>query len=390
MNALKHAASIRKFSAARSTNLAIRPTSTRLVVAPLASSFSRAAFSPRLGRSYATTPIFEAIENKDPYIPPASTPTPPTPTPSAILEASLTFVPTFGWTIESLARGAESMGYPSVAHGMFPNGAADLIDYFLEQSRRHMVRELQEGGRLGSLRTHDKIQLACTVRLNLMRPYIKQWPEVGSLHYLFSRFGSSLQFLCTHNTQALAIIGQPKNMPMSLEHLGKLVDDMWFLAGDRSADVGLSFTTIAGDDRDRNELVLGLWKRLFIRDTLVFSLFYFIFGALPCFCYDLLALFPSTQPKIFPITKMNWYTKRASLAAVYTSTGTLPDRSGSHNPIAELYMTQDQSPEYIETFKFLDRRLGDVATVGKGITEFEPPFEIHTKLQLRCQAYFAN
>lgn len=32
-------------------------------------------------------------------------------------------------------------------------------------------------------------------------------------------------------------------------------------------------------------------------------------------------------------------------------------------------MTQDQSPEFIETFKFLDRRLGDVATVGKGITE---------------------
>lgn len=48
--------------------------------------------------------------------------------------------------------------------------------------------------------------------------------------------------------------------------------------------------------------------------------------------------------------QMNWYTKRASLAAVYSST--------------ELYMTQDLSPDYIETEKFLERRLDQAAWLG--------------------------
>lgn len=48
---------------------------------------------------------------------------------------------------------------------------------------------------------------------------------------------------------------------------------------------------------------------------------------------------------------MNWYSKRALLAAVYTS--------------SEWYMTTDHSLEYSETFKFLDRRLQDTAVIGK-------------------------
>lgn len=75
-----------------------------------------------------------------------------------------------------------------------------------------------------------------------MRPYIKQWPEVGPLHCLVFLLRNSLDsahhYSFVHSyMQALAIMGQPTNVVMSLEHLGKLVDDMWFLAGDRSADV---------------------------------------------------------------------------------------------------------------------------------------------------------
>ena len=46
----------------------------------------------------------------------------------------------------------------------------------------------------------------------------------------------------------------------------------------------------------------------------------------------------------------SWYTKRASLAAVYAS--------------AELYMTTDTSKDFRQTDEFLDRRLEDVKTVG--------------------------
>ncbi|KAI7868359.1 COQ9-domain-containing protein [Spinellus fusiger] len=46
---------------------------------------------------------------------------------------------------------------------------------------------------------------------------------------------------------------------------------------------------------------------------------------------------------------MGWYTKRASLAAIYSAT--------------ELFMTQDMTPNHAETFRFLNRRLDDVAWV---------------------------
>lgn len=45
-----------------------------------------------------------------------------------------------------------------------------------------------------------------------------------------------------------------------------------------------------------------------------------------------------------------WYTKRASLAAVYAS--------------SELFMTTDTSHGFVETEQFLDRRLEDVHRAG--------------------------
>ncbi|KAK8922390.1 ubiquinone biosynthesis protein COQ9 [Metarhizium anisopliae] len=46
----------------------------------------------------------------------------------------------------------------------------------------------------------------------------------------------------------------------------------------------------------------------------------------------------------------SWYTKRASLSMVYST--------------SELFMTNDKSPGFVDTRKFLDRRLEEVTTVG--------------------------
>lgn len=46
----------------------------------------------------------------------------------------------------------------------------------------------------------------------------------------------------------------------------------------------------------------------------------------------------------------SWYTKRATLSAIYSS--------------AEVYMTQDKSPNFVETEEFLDNRLKDLQKVG--------------------------
>lgn len=46
----------------------------------------------------------------------------------------------------------------------------------------------------------------------------------------------------------------------------------------------------------------------------------------------------------------SWYTKRATLSAIYSST--------------EIYMTQDKSANFVETEQFLDNRLQDLMKVG--------------------------
>jgi ubiquinone biosynthesis protein COQ9 len=46
----------------------------------------------------------------------------------------------------------------------------------------------------------------------------------------------------------------------------------------------------------------------------------------------------------------SWYTKRATLSMIYSS--------------SELFMTNDKSPDFIETRRFLDRRLNEVSTFG--------------------------
>ncbi|KAF9170183.1 Ubiquinone biosynthesis protein coq9, mitochondrial [Mortierella sp. AD011] len=183
-------------------------------------------------------------------------------TPEAILKKALTLVPEYGWTTVAISKAAESMGYPAIIHGMFPNGGADLIDYFLQDCLNRLPLELE--GRMDGLKTQEKIRLGTLTRLGMVAPYIDRWPE------------------------ALAIMGQPSNVPMSLNHLGKIVDEIWHLAGDTSAD-------------------------------------------------------------------MNWYTKRASLAGIYTTT--------------ELYMTTDKTPNYEATQRFLDRRFEDAATLGKATNE---------------------
>lgn len=52
----------------------------------------------------------------------------------------------------------------------------------------------------------------------------------------------------------------------------------------------------------------------------------------------------------------SWYTKRASLAAVYAS--------------SELFMTTDKSSNFAATEEFLDRRLKDVQKVGGAVGGF--------------------
>ncbi|KAF4453553.1 hypothetical protein F53441_3799 [Fusarium austroafricanum] len=52
----------------------------------------------------------------------------------------------------------------------------------------------------------------------------------------------------------------------------------------------------------------------------------------------------------------SWYTKRASLSIIYST--------------SELFMTNDRSPDFVETRRFLQRRLGEVKSVGGMVGSF--------------------
>ncbi|KAI8088558.1 rpsU-divergently transcribed protein [Thamnidium elegans] len=177
-----------------------------------------------------------------------------------ILKATMPFVAQYGWTMESLMQGAKSLGYPSVAHGVFPGGVSGLIDAHLAYSRELFVELINEKKEeLKNLPMNERVKVLTALRLDMNKPYIQKWPE------------------------ALAVMAQPSNVNMSLKHLGDIADDIWYYAGDKSAD-------------------------------------------------------------------MNWYTKRASLAVIYSA--------------ADIFMTQDVSPNYTETERFLERRINEAAWIG--------------------------
>lgn len=58
---------------------------------------------------------------------------------------------------------------------------------------------------------------------------------------------------------------------------------------------------------------------------------------------------------------VTWYTRRATVAAVYRMT--------------ELFMIQDESPDFTETWAFLDRRLSELENMGENRLDFEKELE---------------
>lgn len=117
-------------------------------------------------------------------------------------------------------KGAESIGYPGVIHGLFPNGGAALVLYFYSMSN-HKLNQMLEKETLAikvdpsspRKAPEQQIRDAVEMRLRMVIPYKKTWP------------------------QALAIMTLPPNVPTALANLLTLVDDICYYAGDRSVDV---------------------------------------------------------------------------------------------------------------------------------------------------------
>lgn len=135
-----------------------------------------------------------------------------------ILEASLAFVNSTGWTRQTIVKGAEQAGYPGTVHGMFPSGGIELINYWYLKCNNELIEQMKEKVGANSEKVGDPKVFVCWAlqqRLVMLDPYIKTWP------------------------QALAMMTLPPNVPTSLANMLTLVDDICYYSGDRSVDVSL-------------------------------------------------------------------------------------------------------------------------------------------------------
>ncbi|XP_055687172.1 ubiquinone biosynthesis protein COQ9, mitochondrial [Lutzomyia longipalpis] len=132
-----------------------------------------------------------------------------------ILRASLEFAPSIGWTREAITKGAESIGYPGVAHGMFPDGGVELIQYFYTDCNAQLVEWLKKETE-GMEKVPNPTEFICRAietRLRMLQPYLSTWP------------------------QAIGILSLPQNAPKALANLLALADDICFYSGDKSVNI---------------------------------------------------------------------------------------------------------------------------------------------------------
>nr|XP_049580550.1 ubiquinone biosynthesis protein COQ9, mitochondrial isoform X2 [Syngnathus scovelli] len=250
---------------------------------------------------------------------------------SKVLNAALEFVPQHGWTMYSIAAGAETLGLSSASTGMFYNGAGDLVLHFIAQCNSQLGETLAEQqnqvqlGQAEPKKTTDFLREAIETRLRMHITYIETWP------------------------QAMSILLLPYNIPKSLEHLATLVDDIWYYSGDRSTDEAGDPLTDGGRHRELDELLVedvrsdGIECRAEIHKQDP--------GVRPWGVQVVQDVVQSHVDRIVhrPVCPMNWYTKRAALTGIYNTT--------------ELVMLQDSSPDFQDTWNFLDNRIQDIASM---------------------------
>ena len=134
-----------------------------------------------------------------------------------ILNEALNFVPIHGWSKHAVAEAAQNLGYSKAITGIFHKPEVEIINYFYEQSRLNLAKELEQ---LPKVRNHEKyspqlqsyLQEAIMLRLLMIKPYIGTW------------------------SQAKGILALPQNAPDAFHNLSTLIHEIWCQAGCKAVD----------------------------------------------------------------------------------------------------------------------------------------------------------
>lgn len=130
----------------------------------------------------------------------------------AIVLAAAAHVAFDGWGDEALAAGAADAGFDAdTAKRLFPGGAVDAIAHFATISDREMVHAM-ESADLNTMRVRDRVILGVRARLEFLTP-----------HREAVRSG-------------LSILMRPTHAALMTQITHTTVDEIWYQAGDRSAD----------------------------------------------------------------------------------------------------------------------------------------------------------
>lgn len=131
-----------------------------------------------------------------------------------ILNNALNYVNEHGWSRRSLGLGAEDLGYSQVVEGIFARGGADLVLHFVRMNNKELVEYMQS--EITELeekpKTSEFIRNVLEYRLRMIVPYIDVWSD------------------------AMALLLRPNVVVDATSELQTMVDDIWYYAGDKSAD----------------------------------------------------------------------------------------------------------------------------------------------------------
>ncbi len=129
-----------------------------------------------------------------------------------ILDRVLANAPFDGWTESNLLKSTEEAGFDvNYSEIAFPSGIADIVDYYALKSNEKMLESLDKLD-ISSMKIRERISSGVMAKIQTYSENREAVRKLGVFYAL------------------------PKNAPRSLKNISDTVNEIWYVAGDISAD----------------------------------------------------------------------------------------------------------------------------------------------------------